>query len=251
MHMQIDNRAQDCSVRQARQQWAERVIAHFGDGLPNKRLLIVLDSRNCLDFGEWNRGFFGPVNVASVFRWSQCVDHELYKIDPITGDISYLYVCAIYLQDRACADEARLTMTLAHEVQHYIQYCTAPDIRASNTVVSNLHKATIQQLHLDWHSLPIEREARIVAKYVGEELLGEQATMAHIERMEKEHHSPADAKDWAQTKLIDTSQPYDIRSETRELFKRLHPVTQELEKVLDGLRGDPDFANLRVEDFFG
>lgn len=171
MAVTIDDRIEDTARKEERQRWARRVVVQWGTALPDRRLLIVLDSKNCEVFGEWNRGRFAPVNRATICCWALCIDNGLHEID-LQGHITYLFDCVIYLQERACVDEPTLTMTLAHELQHYVQYCTATEIWAANTVVNNLHRDTINLLGLDWHSLPTEREARIVAKRVSESLLG-------------------------------------------------------------------------------
>ena len=78
----------------------------------------------------------------------------------------------IYLHGSTCSSAMGLTMTLAHELQHFIQHSQQTRLWAANSLIPKLKKATIRALGLRWCDIPHEREARIVSsRYLERSLL--------------------------------------------------------------------------------
>jgi hypothetical protein len=248
----------DKAVKEQRHAAALKVIEFFGETLPNLRLKVLLDSADwpaMKAHGEENRGAFHPVHE-SVYRgtgWPERLREELTTVDREAWRLVYKCEAAVYLHDSTCQQIDMLMMTLAHELQHFIQYARYRQVWAYNTLVTQLHKNTIAAWKLTVHDIPIEREARIVAKRVSEAILGPEATAAYIDSRISSGYNDRDIADWKWIKEIDTSpdNEYDCTIETRRLFQGLRPIRAELEEALTRLRGNSDFANLNLDDAFG
>ena len=65
----------------------------------------------------------------------------------------------IYLHGSTCASEVGLTMTFAHELQHFVQHGNMLTLWAANTLIPQLPKSVINALGLRWCDIPHECEA--------------------------------------------------------------------------------------------
>lgn len=162
-----------------------------------------------------------------------------------TFEANFPYDFGIYLYDSTCHEEASLTMTLAHELQHSIQHERDFTTWAFNTLIPSLHHKKLAAVGLLWQDIPIERDARIVAKRAAETLVGPEKTMSYIEERLAGASNDIDVADWKFIREVDASQPYDdLPGETRRLFQRLAPFRAELEKILSDAKKDPEMAAL-------
>ena len=255
MSVEVVARGRDESVMEARKKWTNRVLQYFTDKLPELRLLIFLDDTDAptLRRGIETRGLLSP-NDKYYFRrvaWPRNVADVLRTINLTAVESTYHYDCVVYLHDSTCKAEDSLTMTVAHELQHFVQYGFSRTIWAWNKVVTNLHVRTIDTLGLAWCDIPIEHEARIVAKQASETILGCERTVQYIEYRKSQRLTNKDAADWEFIQGIDTAQAYDCAAQTQGLFRRLTPVRNELQLALNNMNGLPDFARLDLEDMMG
>jgi hypothetical protein len=245
----INAKADDDAVKAQREKTAQRVIEQFGNQLPDRRLLCFFDDNDCQALkdclGVANRGFYAPVKETELWpEWPN------YLTDLILGDDSASsWTCAfdhlIYLHGSTCTNEIGLTMTFAHELQHFVQNANVPKLRAENLLVSNLSKDTIKLLGLKWSDVPIEREARIVSKRIARNLFGPDPVRQFIDEKIAEGLTASDAADWRFVQEIETSSPvpYDVATETRHLFRRLQGCRPEFEKLLR----EPCFKDLDLD----
>jgi hypothetical protein len=248
----------DESVREQRRAAALKVIDFFGATLPDLRVKVLLDRTDWPKMkaqGAENRGAFHPVNE-SVYRgtgWPERLRDELATVDFEASRLVYKCDAAVYLHDSTCQHTDMLTMTLAHELQHAVQYGCHRKVWAYNTIVTRLKRETIAAWKLTVHDIPVEREARIVAKRISEALLRTEATEAYIDSRISSGDIYRDIADWKQIKEIDASpdNQYDCAGETRRLYQRLRPIRVELEETLNKLRHSSDFANLDLDGAFG
>ena len=153
----------------------------------------------------------------------------------------------IYMHGSTSYDSLSLTMTLAHELQHFVQHESAISLWAANSLVPKLPNDVIATLGLTWCDIPHECEARIVSKRIAEGLFGGARTDQHIEAKIGQRVTDADAADWECIRRLDTSVPYDLDAETGLLFARLKPYRQDLEKVLQSLKSYPDFGTVDLD----
>jgi hypothetical protein len=148
----------------------------------------------------------------------------------------------IYLHGSSCEDPVGLTMTLAHELQHFVQYGSARKVWAENSLIPMLSRDVIVASGLQWSDIPIEREARTVSKRIAEELFDANRVARYIDIRIAAAPNAADATDWKFVRGLSTSVSYDLKCGTRLIYKRLCPFRRELEELLQGLRDDSDFA---------
>jgi hypothetical protein len=250
------------SVTQERDAWANRVLGYFDGKLPTLNLLLFLDDADWAEFrkshGTANRGFFAPTHGYAYHKlnrqvpWPPYMASQLTKLDPVSYKSSFPYDGAIYLYDSTCRDETSLTMTLAHELQHFIQYGSDRATWAFNTLIPSLQREVIKALGIIWPDIPIEREARIVAKRAAQALVGIEKTDLHIESRSQEASSSAEIADWKFIREVDTTKEYgDLPEHTRRLFQqKLTPVRTELEEILIEAKKDPQFPQINLETMF-
>lgn len=252
MSVDVVVRGRDDSLVTARKASTKQVLQYFTDKLPELRLLVFLDDTDAptLKSGVENRGLFSPISSKNYFRmkvWPRAVAEALRTINLAALESTYHYDCIVYLHDSTCNSEDSLTMTVAHELQHFIQYGFNRSIWAWNTVVTNLPMPTIDAFGLTWRDIPIEHEARIVAKQASEAILGRETTAKYIEYRKSQRLTNKDAADWEFIQSIDTTQVYDCVVQTQALFRRLTPVRNELQAALSKLSGLPDFVKLDLD----
>jgi hypothetical protein len=138
------------------------------------------------------------------------------------------YDCGIYVHGSTCTDDVGLTMTLAHELQHFAQYGVHRNIWALNTLVSQLSTDTFKALRFTWADIPIEREARITQKRFAIKLWGVDRTNQYIERKQLQRITEADAADWAFVQGIDPEVDFNVCAATPLLFQQVRRYRSEL-----------------------
>jgi len=236
---------------------AERVIALF-QPLPDLRFTIILDGCDWWDLKEYgpeNRGMFRIVNTEHVFdepRWPFRLMEEIGHYDRATDKFCAACDAAIYLHDSTCTRPESLTMTLAHEVQHFMQYGSDRNVWALNDVVTMLPKDTIAKLGLRWCDIPIEREARVVAKRVCEELFGADATARYIEDRITNGTIRRDIDDWVFIQSIVTANEggYQRAARTGRLYRAIEGSRGDLQETPNLMRAYSEYANLDLDDAF-
>jgi hypothetical protein len=241
-------KADEQVARSQREMAAQRVLDCFGLQLPDRRLLCFLDSQEWQAFktenGIANRGFYSRVK-ASHRHWRIAPTYILESVFPNGVLASDDF---IYLHGSTCSNEVSLTMTLAHELQHFVQCTDQGPLWAANTLIPCLTKAAIKDLGLKWCDIPHEREARIVSKRIAEDLFGGEAVRNYIGARIAERMTAADAADWECIKGLVTSTPYDLASETKLFFPRLKGYRPQLKAALRHFRSDdPDFAEIDLD----
>jgi hypothetical protein len=251
----VDDNA-DNAVDASRTALANQVIDYLRPSLPDVRIAVLLDSSDwdkLKDRGEENRGAFYPVNSATYDEtdWPFHLREFLVSVDE-TWRASLKCEGAVYRHNSTCDTPASLVMTLAHELQHAVQYATNRTVWAYNGLVTNLPPEWITMLGLEWKDIPIEPEARVVAKRACKELLGIETTSAYIADRIGNGTLDRDIDDWRFIENIVTSQEsgYDITAETVMLFRRIDPVGRQLANVLTDFRKYPDFSGLHLEGAF-
>ena len=250
------------SVKQERASLGNRVLDYFHDKLPTPDLLVFLDDTDWAEFrkfyGAANRGFFALTHKHAYYQrnkqvpWPPYMASQLVKLDRVSQKVSFPYDAAIYLYGSTCRDQTSLTMTLAHELQHFIQYGSDSVTWALNTLIPSLQREVIAARGIIWPDIPIEREARIVSKRAAQAIVGSENTDLHIESRLREASSSDEIADWEFIRDVDTTQEYgDLPRHTRRLFKeRLTPVRKELENVLVDAKKDPKFPTIDLEMMF-
>jgi hypothetical protein len=129
-----------------RDQICRRVIACF-DEQPDAPIapvtvICLIDDQDFPPFktngNEATRGFFAPLFGRGL--QGLMPDYFWNTVAPFSeqlGTINYPYDCVIYLHGSTCMTEIGLTLTLAHELQHFVQYSTKRRLWAANTFRSS------------------------------------------------------------------------------------------------------------------
>jgi hypothetical protein len=165
----------------------------------------------------------------------------------ITGEVSWPYDCIIYLHGSTCETDIGLTLTLAHELQHFVQYAISRPLWAVHTLLSNLPGLPKDNLQ-GWKDFPLEKEARVVAKRIAEKLFGADPVSDYIKGMIDAHLTDGDAIDWAFIQGINCSLSYDATEETKHLVRLYKRELSELQKTLSSPR-DADISGVNLDDW--
>ena len=136
-----------------------------------------------------------------------------------TQQLMHPYECLIYLHGSTCDRDIGLTLTLAHELQHFIQYPTCRPIWAAGVLLSNLPNLN-QEHFVRPADYPIERNARVVAKRTAISLYGTEAVSDYIRDRIRENLTPIDVVDWRFMLSDEADEVYDMDEGTRLLVER-------------------------------
>lgn len=243
------------AVVEHRRAVAQRVIAAFGMPLPALRVLIYLDEADC----QHLRAAFGAANRGMHFAVNKCTVRQILVPTPMyllldeqnmDGVVTFAYDCAIYIHNSTCLDEVALTMNLAHELKHCMQYGFQRRAWAANMLVMNLSKQTFRTLGFTWADIATEHEARIVSKRIAQRICGPKRVREYIELRKSQPANAADADDWAFVQTIDASHEFDLEIETKRMYRRIKAHRQELTDRWLEVRADPDFANINPAELF-
>jgi len=237
-----------------REQAAQRVISCFGLCLPKSRVLCFLDDEDPSSlkqaFGAANRGLSGTISDGDDLSvWPDYVQKCVYVDDDVSPYTRRVIDQLIYLYGSTCTDEVGLTMTLAHELQHAIQHDKVRKVWAVNSLIRRLPTA-VDDLKLEWDDIPIERDARIVAKLIALDLHGDQPVRRYIDKRSAEAVEPHDVADWSFVRGLTPSNSIDVVVDTHRLFHRLTDHRPEVEDALRQRKNDPDFSDINLDEFF-
>jgi hypothetical protein len=251
MPITLDVPGRDERIVEERRKWADHVIAYFDKSLPELRLLVYLDETDEMKWSIDNRGGFYPSDQEHFkgVLWSRRVHDKLRTINISASEATYHYDALIYLPNSTCEVEESVTMTLAHELQHSIQYGFNPVPWALNTLACKLPPAVINQLRLKWKDIPHERDARIVAKRACESLLGLGRTAEYIQIRKSQRLTESDVADCEYIGTIDTSKAFDWIAESKTFFCGLGGYHAELQAALDRSKVLPEFARLNLSEW--
>jgi hypothetical protein len=231
-------KSSDPGVRERREEIAFRVRDYFISNLPlpsQCRALCYLDDRdiNWLRAswgGEANRGVHWPIRGQGLHDWPQDMWYTIAPVDPVSGDVTWPYDSVVYLHGRTCSVDIQLAMTLAHELQHFLQFGNLRQIWAINTLLAKLPYLPTSDLS-HWYHLPTEREARIIAKRVAVDIFGKPRVDEHIAAMARASRSPEDAADWDFMAALDSGESYDPRAGTIPFVQRHRVALEELRRT--------------------
>ncbi len=252
MVLKIVVRSADATTRQLRHEIARRVVDELHDQLPNETLLCFLDDE------DWKaarraagraRGFYTPAR--DLDTWP---DRPQYVEDALVENGVVAYQNFIYLFGSTCSVHEGLAMTLAHELQHFIQHGTSKAAWAMGTIASNLlidlEMRQVNEIGVNsWCDVPIERHAWTTGKRVAEAVLGRDAVREYIDTRIAAADRSVDLADWKFVREIDASQALDFDAEMASFMPRLTAYRTKLEQYLGNLRGDPELTNIELDSW--
>lgn len=237
MPVKIEVKTRNPAIKDERNKLAERVLGVSAFQPPvDMRLLAVFDDEDagCFrnEFGLENRGVFFPTTDDVGTPW--CREGLIRKKCPeylvnllFTPDISpsmnscnreiLLFDGLIYLYGSNCINPTALVMTFAHELQHSYQFKCTPHLWCDN---ERLKSGRILKLY----KIPAERDARVVAKRVAEEVCGTDAVSEYIRQkiFDAQQKKVTDEfRDWRWIEKCDSTKPYCLQSETEKALRKM------------------------------
>ena len=253
MPLEIVVKSTDPAIKAQRGAAARRVLGEFGSHIPDLRLLSFFDDEDWLPFkqlfGAENRGFYMPLTPTSKPFWPPYLRSLIFE--PVTPSLQLVYDHAIYLYGSSCSNAIGLTMTFAHELQHFVQHSNSLPLWSANTVIPTFCKNTNNAAGLRWCDIPHEREARMVSKRTAEEIFGIVAVTKFIDTRIAAAETKEDASDWKCIGDLSASDFYDLERETKLFFPKLRNFRSQIQHALKQLQSEgPDFESVDLDALF-
>ena len=226
----------DDPLRSEKSKLAARVLSEMPQPFPDESLLCFLDDQDWAPFkagkNSANRGLYRATQGGGYHEWPP------YLLNMLFGSPQCRFEHVLYLHNSTCRDEIGLSVTLAHELQHFRQYCESRGLSDAGRLLMDFIKAvsveTTDALFLTkWSDVPHEREARIVSKKIAVSIFSPDSVRAFFDRSISCAVDEADRLDLEYVQSIKPSDyPFDLRSETRLVYSRLVPYRSTLERLI-------------------
>jgi hypothetical protein len=154
----------------------EQVLRHFT--LPPYKLLCFFDDDNPQQFdsdiGASYCGVHAPI-IGSGLDWPSYVDSLFFDK---TGEFAFQNV--IYINGRTCSSVPGTVITLAHELQHFVQYGFLRKLWRTNSLIYSILRDGPPTTTRSW-DLPLEIDSTAISKRVAELVLTKDVVEAHTE----------------------------------------------------------------------
>jgi hypothetical protein len=151
----------------------EEVFLAFGDELPERRVICLLDDANTLELdkalGTYFRGFHYPLLEYGYSRLPLQITQMF--LDPYTK--THEFDTLIYLHSRSITSEISIIFTLAHEIQHLIQYGNYKKLWTADYLIRELCKLDPTLGLTKWSDFPSEVDAVLKSKKIAVQLRGD------------------------------------------------------------------------------
>jgi hypothetical protein len=226
-------------VARHREDVARKVIDYFGEHpiLPSWRVICLLDDRDFQDLksqaGEANQGIHLSLEHAILrARIPQYFWDIIRPYDRTNGKCLSVFDSVVYLHGSTCETDIGLTLTLAHELRHSFQHSAERRICEANTMLQLLPEPFKRNFTV-WWDLPIERDARVVAKAAAEAIFGREAVARFLETQVEAAVTEDDRQDWVFVLNIDTGTSYKFAAETRRLVRVYRSGLKQLQQDLE------------------
>lgn len=239
----------DAEVVRHREEVARRVLDYVDQNVirPDWRVICILDDTDFQELklraGEANRAIHLSLESAALPGLiPQRFWDTLRPIDKATMKCLSVFDSVVYLHGSTCETDIGLTLSLAHELRHSFQYSTEPQICAVNTMLRYLPEPSSRDFTV-WWDLPIERDARVVAKAAAEAIFGSMAVEAFLRERAESAITEEDGKDWLFVRSIDTNAPYSFIAETRQFVRAYASELKQIQEKPEW-QNRPDFQKL-------
>lgn len=231
-----------------RRQVAQRVLDYFEQNYriaDTPKVICILDSQEGWELkqqlGVDNRALHSLLKGEIYRLLPDYVQKIVYPMNPQACDVEQPFNSVIYLHRSTQATDIGLTLSLAHELQHFIQFAQKRSLWVADLLLKELRS---QEFRV-WWDFPAEVEARIVSKRVALALFGESAINSHIYEQILAHVTDNDVKDWEFTQSIDPAADFDLAVSTRPLVQAHREA---LKSLLKKRQTEPEFKNVDLDD---
>jgi hypothetical protein len=185
-------------------------------------------------YGQENRGHFSaPIKGLGLLEVCPRYFFDLIApFDSVRREINYLFDSVIYVHGTTCLGttprpDVGLALTLAHELCHFRQYANQPAIFAANKLFGPPEPLPNMTA---WTDIPIEVEARQVAKLVAQSIFEYQTVQDYIAEKAQNPVNKADGDDWKFIFDLPTSIPYNLVESTKALVEK-HKTRLEMKQT--------------------
>ncbi len=212
--------------------------------LPHQSLICIFDNMERPEFtrcfGEGCCGFFYPTQFPTSalgfdFRLPSDIIERLRDSQDRTYDI------LIYLTHRVCQSTTGTVITIAHELQHFMQYGFSYKVYMANDAIRQIR--TIKENNsLPW-GLPAEHEAVLASKKVSEEVLGKDSVLGYAEQQKeagKHKNDWRESEKWSFFLASDPQESFDFLEQTKPLVDQNRKALVEQFPVCNS--EEPDFT---------
>lgn len=217
-------RSSDALVKARRQAICNRVIEHFEPELPELKLLCFIDDEDAPTIkagnGLANRGLHLVIKLNSQKASEGKIVFPDYVQELLNKDQSNTnaYDNVIYVHGGTCDPEVSLIITLAHELQHCLQYGNSYSLWAIDQFFRRFNG------HLGftkWEDHPTEQEAIFRSKMVAMDLCGENIVTDYANlQASSDKHDEAERTRWRYFRDLSTSERYDLGTATDAIVQR-------------------------------
>ena len=183
-----------------------------------EKVICLIDDQDYRLADKGQKGFSSPL-PAGLYFIPQYFNDSVIDWSYQTGR---LYDSLIYIHGSTSSSEVGLTLTLAHELQHFVQYTTNHATWATNEFFQEL-KVTHEDEFRRSVDFPIEREARVVSKRVAIEMHGRVVVEDFIRRERDRCITGADVVDCDFLLSPEADVAYSAREASRALVRRFKP----------------------------
>jgi hypothetical protein len=135
-----------------------------------------------------------------------------------------------------------LVLSLAHELCHFIQYAKQRGTWAANKLLAELGPPHVKI----WSDLPIEMEARYLAKRVAQEVCGTQNVQEYLLGKQIENRGQEGAEDWDLILGISTAALYSAVEPTKVLVEKHKPHLEAIRQKQHWI-DHPDVSRLNLD----
>jgi hypothetical protein len=240
----------DPALKKHREDLCSRVRIFFDDHFQitsPPRVICIFDDQDYgylkQEFGGTaNRAVHWPIRGQRISLWPRHVQDVIAEPDEETGNCAWPFASVVYLHGSTCDSDIGLTLSFAHELQHFLQYVQEWPIWALNFLLIRLGSDEFK----NYWDFPIEIQARVTSKRVAEELHGKAAVREFISGRIADHITDNDAEDWKYIQSVDTSIEYPLAAATKPLVQRYRA---QLESARQRYGDQPGFAGLDVGAF--
>jgi hypothetical protein len=217
---------------------AKQVVAQFE--LPPLRLYCYFaqndDPYLRQRYGKHFRGFHAPIEGRNELPeyLADCFFHPFdpFSSEQMTWEKMVAYDNLIYVTHRTTLDPTAFVVTLAHELQHFMQFAYAKPLWVVNSILYGNIKSFDPFTPRTPIDIPHEREANIVSERVAEGIVGEDAIKTFAEEQVKHFAALADQGDesaasektrWVFFRDVPSSLKFDLLAETIPLVESFKP----------------------------
>jgi hypothetical protein len=247
-------RSKDADIQKHREDACARVLEFFEQNTPipvEDRVLCFLDDRDLPNLkvafgGVANRGVHWPIRGQGLGIWPTDMWNVIAPPDNLYGETTWPFASVVYLHGGTCQNDIGLTLSLAHELQHFMQFVNARSLWAVNALLGSPDLPT-EDLKVPW-DLPVEKDSRVLSKRVAESIFGKERVEGYISDRINARITDLDAQDWEFVKGIDPFARYDAAAETRTLVHKYRSSLKQLQLAPKWLQ-DPDVSTIDFDGY--